>query len=85
MTTKLGVHEVVENNYLVTKRTHQILHRLAVVFPEFAQIFDEDPVKPRMPVVANDTEGVCLQVNQVWISRISAHDLKSVRGIREEG
>ena len=67
-----------EETHFVTQGSKKILHRLPIILPEFAQVLDKHLVQPRVPVVPNNHYSILLQLQQVRIFRVSAHDLKPI-------
>ena len=73
-----------DDAYLIPQCTHQVLYRLAIVFAELADIVEEDLVKAALPVVPHDAMCPLFELDQVWIARVTAHDLEPVRGVLQE-
>jgi hypothetical protein len=70
--------------HLIAKGPQQVLHRLAIIFPELAKVFDENFVQPCVPVIPDNADGARFQRDQVPISRFPAHDLEAVGRVLEE-
>ena len=67
--------------YFISQGSEEILHRFAVVFPEFSEVFLERLVQSRPPVLTKHVRGVGLKCDEVLLPGFPTHDLEPIGSV----